>query len=581
MTDQAKFQFEESVVLLIEDNVADACLIAELLSEQTNGFCLVTERSLAAGLERLQKGDIMLILTDLRLPDSAQSHTVMALHAAAPAIPIVVLSGLEDEELALRTLKCGAQDYLVKGRIDHCTLLRTLRYALERHALSLDLRRAHDELESRVEERTAELGDIALRLDEALSQLQLAQRRIVQQERLRALGQMASGIAHDFNNALAPILCYSDLLLHSDRVTPENKIGYLRIIHTAAKDSSNVVSRLREFFRYRDEHDVFGPVKLDDLVQQAMDLTRPRWRDQALGRGVEIQFSLDLQRVPTVLGSESELREMLVNLIFNAADAIATGARAGTIFCRTLSRNGSAVLQVVDTGCGMPEEVRMRCFEPFFSTKGELHGSGLGLSMVHGIVRRHEGGIEIDSTPGQGTTVTISLLPYEDAPQTEVVVKGAESVNPLRVLVVDDEPSVREVLSICLWEDGHTVETAANGMEALGKIRSGELDIILTDRAMPGMNGDEFAAEARKIVPDLPIILVTGFADLMGDVGDRPEAIDVVVRKPFTLATIRAGIAKALGIAEQRKATKQQEPEQKDQKDSEPSTAPIAEADPN
>jgi CheY-like chemotaxis protein len=195
----------------------------------------------------------------------------------------------------------------------------------------------------------------------------------------------------------------------------------------------------------------------------------------------------------------------------------------------------------------MPEEVRLHCFEPFFTTKGDQHGSGLGLAMVHGIVRRHEGQIEIDSTPGKGTTVTISLLAYDDVQHPESPPSGEECLKSLRVLVVDDEPAVREVLTVCLWEDGHTVDTASDGQEGLAKIQSGgKWDIVLTDRAMPRMNGDQLAAEIRKIEPEMPIVLVTGFADIMGDVGDQPELIDVVVRKPFTLASIRSGIAKAM-----------------------------------
>ncbi len=523
----------------------DAFLLAEILEERPHRFSFIAERSIASADARIKAGGVDLILTDLRLPDSNQLETVSTLRRLAPDIPIVVFSGLGDEELALQMMKCGAQDYLVKGRVDHALLIRTLSYAIERNELLKELQRAHDELEVRVAERTSELADIAARLEDAMRQLQDAQTRIVQQERLRALGQMASGIAHDFNNSLAPIVGYSDLLLHSDRINPKSAIEYLAIIHRAATDSSNVVSRLREFFRYRDEHDVFGPVKLNDLVEQVMGLTRPRWRDQALGRGVEIQFEMDLQRVPAVLGSESELREMLVNLIFNAADAI--GEKGGTIFCRTYSRDGAAVIQVIDTGCGMPEEVRMRCFEPFFTTKGDQHGLGLGLAMVHGIIRRHEGQIEIDSTPGKGTTVTISLVAYDDVQYPETQPGGEEYLKSLRVLVVDDEPAVREVLTVCLWEDGHTVDTASDGQEGLAKIQGGgKWDIVLTDRAMPRMNGDQLAAEIRKIEPDMPIVLVTGFGDIMGDVGDQPELVDVVVRKPFTLASIRTGIAKAV-----------------------------------
>ena len=362
-------------MLLVEDNPSDVGLLEAILEERASGITLEVASSLAAALSRLASGGIDIILADLHLPDSHEDETVAKLRAEAN-IPVVVLSGNQDEELALQMVDHGAQDYLVKGRIDHASLVRTLRYALDRHNSRLELQQAHDELEQRVAERTSELSDTASRLEDALLQLQQAQQRLVQQERLRALGQMASGIAHDFNNALAPIVGYSDLLLQSRHISPEKVKEYLQIIRTAAQDSTSVVGRLREFFRYRDEHDIFGPVNLNDLIWQVMSLTRPRWKDQALGRGVEIQFLTDLQQVPTIFGSESELREMLVNLVFNASDAI--HANGGTILCRTFATDGGAAIQVIDTGCGMSEEVKLRCFEPFFSTKGTQHGSGLG-----------------------------------------------------------------------------------------------------------------------------------------------------------------------------------------------------------
>lgn len=530
-------------MLLVEDNAGDIGLLRAVLEERPCEFVLETVGSVKAAVERIRRGGVELLLTDLRLPDSTEKETVTRLRAENADVPIVVLSGIEDEELALQMIEHGAQDYLVKGRIDHASLVRTLRYALERHTHRQELLRAHDEMERRVIERTAELADTAARLEDALFKLQEAQQRIVQQERLRALGQMASGIAHDFNNTLAPIVGYSDLLLQSRRLSPEKTLEYLQIIHTAAQDSTNVVARLREFFRYRDEHDVFGPVNLNDLVWQVMALTRPRWRDQALGRGVDIQFMTDLQRVPTVLGSESEMREMLVNLIFNSSDSIS--GSGGTILCRTFATDNGAAVQVIDTGCGMTEEVRLRCFEPFFSTKGEHHGSGLGLAMAYGIVRRHDGEIDLESAPGEGTKMTIKLLAYDDARQSEAPLPPMP-IRPLRILVVDDEAAVREVLAVCLSEDGHYVDCEVDGVAALERFRAAPWDIVLTDRAMPRMNGDQLAAEIKKLDPGIPVVMVTGFADLMRDVGDHPSGVDAVVRKPFTMETLRDGISKAL-----------------------------------
>ncbi len=208
-------------MLLVEDNDADARLLMAMLEVHPCGITLERVETVQAAIERLDQGGIDLILADLRLPDSREDETVPALRSHAPGVPIVVC-GLYDESFALSMIEQGAQDYLMKGRIDHLSLMRTMHYALERHEWHQELQKAHDELEVRVAERTAELADTAARLEDAMFQLQEAQNRIVQQERLRALGQMASGIAHDFNNSLAPIIGYSDLLLQQpSRLSPE------------------------------------------------------------------------------------------------------------------------------------------------------------------------------------------------------------------------------------------------------------------------------------------------------------------------------------------------------------------------
>jgi CheY-like chemotaxis protein len=353
---------------------------------------------------------------------------------------------------------------------------------------------------------------------------------------------MASGIAHDFNNALAPIVGFSELLLRPSPTIQKKSREYLQLIHTAATDGAEVVRRLREFYRYRDEHDVFTPVALNELVRQVAAMTKPRWRDQALARGAHIHFVTDLAHVPPVSGCESELRELLINLIFNAIDAI---EQHGTITCRTTTQNGSVVLEVSDTGVGMSEETRLRCLEPFFSTKAD-HGTGLGLAMVFGIVRRHDGAIDIASTPGGGTTISVSLLPHEPSKTVPIPSPAPGISHPLRILVVDDEPSVREVLKAYFKEDGHTVGIAIDGREGFEQFCGGEWDLVVTDRAMPHLNGDQLANAIKQIRPHVPVILITGFADVMSDVGDHPPAIDIVIPKPFTRSALRAAIADAI-----------------------------------
>ena len=554
-------------ILLVEDNIEHVALIRQLLaSPELSHFQLTAAGSLGEALDRLKRGNIELILLDLTLPDSEGLETFIRIAEAAPRTALVVLSGINDVELAIETVQLGAQDYLVKGRVDNHLLLRAMHYAIERKRVQTELQRGRDDLEYRVRERTAALVQTNAKLQQeiadrrkaeeallesnrqlsaALGQLRATQQEIIQRERMHALGRMAHGIAHDFNNALAPILGFSELLLlKPETLSDEKKVrDYVGMIHTAAKDSAKVVSRLREFYRYRDDSEVFTPVVINDLVLQAISLTQPRWKGQALAAGSHIDIRTEMGDVPTVPGNEDELRDVLVNLIFNAIDAI---PKRGTITVRTQVQGRWLVLTVIDDGIGMSDEIKARCLEPFFSSK-EDQGSGLGLGSVYGIVRRHGGEIEIQSEPGRGTSVAVSL-PLDKAADAPEAPKSVQPASPsLRILVVEDEPLVREVLNVYLAEDQHQITTAENGRAGLEKYRAGEFDLVMTDRSMPEMNGDALAAEIKKLKPSQPILLLTGFGDLMNGAGEKPDGVDLVVSKPFTLATLRSAIAKLTG----------------------------------
>jgi nitrogen fixation negative regulator NifL len=381
-------------------------------------------------------------------------------------------------------------------------------------------------------------------LERALEELRAAHDQVVQQERLRALGTMASGIAHDFNNALAAILGFAELLCNRpDNLADTKKtLRYLQMINTAAQDAGVVVNRLREFYRQREEGEVFAPVDLNELIEQAVSLTQPKWKNQAEVRGVTIQVVTEPGEIRPVIGSEADLREALTNLIFNSVDAMPQG---GTITIRTRPANSQVIMEVIDTGMGMTEEVRQRCLEPFFTTKGD-RGTGLGLSMVYGIVQRHQGSVEIESAPGKGTTFRLSLPMAQEEPPTSTLESAPESIRPLRALVVDDEEIVRQILREYLVGDGHTVETAGNGREALDKLSQSSFDVVLLDRAMPGLSGDQVAVAIKELKPDLPVILLTGFGNMMQAAGERPPGVDLILGKPVTIAGLRAGLAQVV-----------------------------------
>ena len=385
------------------------------------------------------------------------------------------------------------------------------------------------------------------RREKALDELKATQQQVIQQERLSAIGQMASGIAHDFNNTLTPILGFAELLLQSDKLL-DNKVETrrcLEMLRTSAKDAASVVSRLREFYRPAETDEEFPVVDLAKIVQQAVSLTEPKWRNQTQAKGLTIEVTVNAKATPYVAGEESALREVLTNLIFNAVDAMPQGGR---LLLETSIDGDDAIVRVRDTGTGMTESVRQRCLEPFFSTKGE-RGTGLGLSMVYGIVERHRGKLEIESAAGQGTTFIIRLPQAEMSDAPAAVTPGTRSKSSLNVLLVDDEPRVLEVVSAYLRFDGHSVSTAASGREALEKFRRNQFDLVVLDRVMPEMSGDQTARFIKQVNPDIPVIMLTGFGALIEVSGSQKAAVDVVVSKPVTLDALRQTIEKLLYAA--------------------------------
>src|SRR3989454_10990960 len=276
-------------------------------------------------------------------------------------------------------------------------------------------------------------------LEETLVQLKTTQQQMLQQERLRAMGQMASGIAHDFNNLLSPIVGFAELLMRSPDLPQETTKTYAQLINTAALDAASVIRRLRELYRDRGETPVDGSVDLGRCIDEVVALTQPRWKNQALGQGIAIRVDTRVAGSPVIQGDAAGIREMLANLIFNAVDAMPEG---GTITVRARAEGAEVRLEVSDTGTGMSDEVRQRCLEPFFSTKGQ-HGTGLGLSLVHATVERHGGTLTVESEPGRGSMFIVRLPIRHKSAAAGADVELQESLRPLHILLVDDDPLVR------------------------------------------------------------------------------------------------------------------------------------------
>jgi PAS domain S-box-containing protein len=365
--------------------------------------------------------------------------------------------------------------------------------------------------------------------------------RDAESEKMRSLGQLSAGVAHNFNNALTAILGRTQLLLR--QVTDERQRRNLLVIETAAQDAAEIVRRVQTFAR-RSATAGFGRVRLSKIVSDTVQLTRTRWEDDARAAGVryDVHFFDESGGDDQIVASSSELREVFVNLILNAVDAMPGG---GQLTLRQRAEADALVVEVTDTGAGIPEELRERVFEPFFTTKGP-QGSGLGLSVSYGIVRRHGGTLEVESAPGRGTTFRLRLprRAGEDAALSSGRTPGPPA---LRVLVVDDEPAVREVLSDILRELKQEVTAAGSGQEALDVLAARGFDLLITDLSMPDMDGLTLAERARQLDPRLLVALATGYAQNVPPDALRPGRVDSIINKPFQFVDVESALLKLFG----------------------------------
>ncbi len=395
-------------------------------------------------------------------------------------------------------------------------------------------------------------------LQRAYDELRQTQQAVMQQERLRALGQMASGIAHDINNAIAPVSLYTESLLESEENLSARARGYLQTIQRSIEDVAHTVARMREFYRQREPLLNFAPALINELAQQVIDLSRARWSDIPQQRGAVIRVVTALApELPAIMAVESEIREALVNLIFNAADAMPEG---GTLTVRTkiapaLSGQRRIAIEICDTGVGMDDDTRRRCLEPFFTTKGE-RGTGLGLAMVYGIVQRHGGDIEIESALRQGTTFRLFLPVGVTNAATGKTTADLTVPARQRILIVDDDPLLIRSLRDILEGDGHLVVCANAGQEGVESFRAAraagnDFAVVVTDLGMPGMDGRQVAAAVKAASPGTPVILLTGWGERLLAEGDVPPHVDVVLSKPPKLRDLRQALARCLAAPHQ------------------------------
>jgi PAS domain S-box-containing protein len=365
--------------------------------------------------------------------------------------------------------------------------------------------------------------------------------RLIREQKFRTLGSLAAGVAHNINNRLTPVLGWTEMLLErlaaDEAIDGDELVHALRVINQGASDSVETVRRLQEYSR---PARVRGPegVQLRDVLEQLLALTRPQWDNEAARRGIRYEIDLKAEPAPPILAVASEIREALLNILENALAAMPSGGRL-TLHVR--GEDDRAVVSIADSGRGMSPEVQRLAFEPFFTTRSSEGGSGLGLSLAQEIVHRYRGSIGVSSREGAGTIFTLSFPP--------ITVEAARpatflpSLEPLRILAVEDDPEVLDVVRAMLAASGHTVTSAASGREALELFEREPVDVVVTDLGMPGMTGLTLAEEVKRRRP-VPVVLLTGWADELDSAHARH--VDVLLAKPVTRERLIGGLAKAV-----------------------------------
>jgi signal transduction histidine kinase/ActR/RegA family two-component response regulator len=380
---------------------------------------------------------------------------------------------------------------------------------------------------------------IALQNARAYKQLDAAQNQLFRSEKLHVLGELAAGVAHDFNNLLSAILGRAQMLKIT--MDDEEALRSVDIIEQAAIDGARTVARIQEYAKASATTD-FIPLAIDSLVEETVERAKGSVRAR---ERENLTVRLDLQCPASVLGNLSELRQVLTNLIFNAVDAMTLGGEL-SVSSGIVNEGKTAWFAVTDQGTGMDPATLGKIFNPFFTTKGQ-EGTGLGLSVSNSIIERHLGRFDVSSVVDTGTTVKVCLPTCDPSVLDKDIIDPRERWSPTpvppaknpnaksnaRILVIDDDDNVLDVLAEILRTGNHTVVPAKHGSQGLQIFQESEFDLVFTDLGMPDMNGWEVASKIKSIKPDIPIGLITGWGASLDEGRMKESGVDLIVSKPF------------------------------------------------
>ena len=378
--------------------------------------------------------------------------------------------------------------------------------------------------------RNPEGGNQGMLVVHDLTNQKIAMEKLIHIEKLRALGSMAGGIAHDFNNFLTTILGNTQLLAMG--IKDQRALRRIRNIETAVNDGAFTVRRLQTFTGFSQKPETRSQaLNVVEVIKDAIELTKPKWKDECERNGIFINTKFELQDTGPVSMHPSELREILTNLIFNSVDAMPEG---GTITMRSCEKDSNVVLQIEDNGIGMSKDIKKRVFDPYFTTK-DVGSSGLGLSVSFGLIVQAGGTITVDSKEGDGTTFTISLPISGIQKVSETPTAERSETQPLKILAVDDEKQIVDLLATMLEGLGHKIIGATDGQQALDYLDKEDFDLVITDLGMPVISGWDVAAKAKNKKAGLPVVLVTGWGADYEEKDLTGVGVDAVLSKPFRI----------------------------------------------
>jgi two-component system cell cycle sensor histidine kinase/response regulator CckA len=507
-------------ILHLEDDPNDAALVQSTLESEgieCETICVQTQDDFVAALER---GGIDLVLSDFSLPAFDGVTAAGLVRARWPAIPLILVSGTLGEELAIDSLKSGATDYVLKGRLSR---------------LAPAVRRAMQEVEERTECRRLEA-------------------QFIEAQKMEVIGQLAGGVAHDFNNILAVIMGYSDLAMQ--KLGPDDVIrGHLETIRSASERAVGLTRQLLIFSRKQTVQ--LAVLDLNEVLKDMNKMLR-----RLIDENIEMTI-VPAEHIGSIRADSGYVGQVVMNLVVNARDAMPNGGQLTVATSNATldekyarahpgAKPGDYVMcSVSDTGTGMSEEVRARIFEAFFTTKPKGKGTGLGLATCQTIVQQSGGYIGVCSELGRGTTFNVYFPRVEQPP--DVPVRAIQS-GPLprgteTVLVVEDEPSVRHLACVVLEARGYRVLRASNGQEGLRaarELKGQPIGLVITDVIMPQMGGKVMAEWLKTANPDLKILFTSGYPD---DAFTHNGVLDVGVEflpKPYSPATLALKVREML-----------------------------------